>query len=1110
MTNPSGATVTVFTKTPTETDPTTLLSKRISLFGDKVVSDGSACRMMEGKAKTVSAATAKELANVIGGLGSSNALALGISHHSAALVVTANKLRKLNGRVPDGLPVIARTRDFIDYRAGNGWLLLDYDKKGIPERNAHAIAAEGGPWQALLSIVPGLAQAAHVTRASTSSGLRRRDTGETVPGSGGAHTYILVEDALDIDRALQVLNDRCWLHDRAWYVIGSAGQLLERSLVDVAVRFGERLSFEGPPEVEAPLVQDGAARLPLPHDGPAIDTRRIVPNLTEYEQARVAEAKQRAKAELEPQAAIIRNHADRKLAERISERTGVPFVVALRAAAARHHGRLLPNIILDFDHHGFLTVEQVLADPDQYVGETLADPLEGADYGRGKAIVMRSASDPTRVFVHSFAHGRCLYDLLHDARTNYAAIEAANPKYVVTILSDLVAQAELEPDELTELVAATSAKTNRKVGVRAIQARLRVEREKRAQEAHKAAHDEASLADRRLSRPLPPPDGELTPIVKLVDETLAADPTEEPPMRNAEGSIVEVCVQEPWGLHLLMATGSNAEPLPEGHKALPPPREPGLVALTPVQVTMLIEKQIRFVKPPTKNSPGYPARLQRAYVDAVMSLGNNSLMPVARAIITAPMVAKNGTVIEGIGLDRSTNLVYRIEPGLLSCIPKDDELTEDNVRKALCFLLDDWLIDVNTDVTGKLLILMRALQKIERVLLSQRPAWFVTAGKAGSGKTTVIVMTTMAIDGRTASAAAWSENEDERRKALFSYQRQGVSEINWDNIQRGAQISSPAIEKSLTVLENSDRVLGESRNETLSADALQTFTGNNIGPKGDMVSRSFRIIINVDRPDPQNRPFVHPDPIEWTRQHRAGILRALYTILINGCRNRPSDLVSKTRFKDWYDLCGWPLEHAALLIGVKIDCAKLIAAGESGDSETTAAIALLSELTTTFGTKDFTAKDITALIEAGTPKPFDPPTPTAKEKTERLLDAFAELIGKPLRRYSPGAIGKLLNNRLVDLPTFLDDTTATLKASSEKHLVYYRIKITGSPDGSDKPGVSGDKPNQNGRTIDLGGDGGDANSHPEVRNHVIRPDDRAPRISVRGTREDPWRGCRPG
>ena len=34
----------------------------------------------------------------------------------------------------------------------------------------------------------------------------------------------------------------------------------------------------------------------------------------------------------------------------------------------------------------------MLAAPDRFIGETLADPLEGASYGRGKAMVLRSKS----------------------------------------------------------------------------------------------------------------------------------------------------------------------------------------------------------------------------------------------------------------------------------------------------------------------------------------------------------------------------------------------------------------------------------------------------------------------------------------------------------------------------------------------------------------------------------------------------------------------------------------------------------------------------------------------------------------------------------------------
>ena len=46
-------------------------------------------------------------------------------------------------------------------------------------------------------------------------------------------------------------------------------------------------------------------------------------------------------------------------------------------------------------------------------------------------------------------------------------------------------------------------------------------------------------------------------------------------------------------------------------------------------------------------------------------------------------------------------------------------------------------------------------------------------------------MLIMAVTGMWPAAAAWSSNEDERRKALLSYFMEGVPYIIWDNIRRG-------------------------------------------------------------------------------------------------------------------------------------------------------------------------------------------------------------------------------------------------------------------------------------------------------------------------------------
>jgi hypothetical protein len=135
----------------------------------------------------------------------------------------------------------------------------------------------------------------------------------------------------------------------------------------------------------------------------------------------------------------------------------------------------------------------------------------------------------------------------------------------------------------------------------------------------------------------------------------------------------------------------------------------------------------------------------------------------------------------------------------------------------------------------------------------------------------------------------------------------------WDNIPFGAAISCPSIEKALTSETYSDRVLGESRTLEVRAGTVQVFTGNNITAKGDLASRTLGARLAVDRPDPENRAFRHPDPILWTEQHRGEILAALYTILIGNKRfdaSKPPP-PAETRFKEWYHLVGAAIEYAA-------------------------------------------------------------------------------------------------------------------------------------------------------------------------------------------------------
>lgn len=274
------------------------LTKQIWLGEDgSLKSDGSACVMTDGSACRFVFARMQELGERIERFGSDEALSLGPLRadlsHSVRVVTKA----KLNGGGHPG--IIARSREYLVYREGAAAVvLLDFDAKGIPPDVANSLSAAGGFWPALVSVIKELEETARIERASTSAGLYDERTGDTFPGSGGLHEYVLVADGADNERFLKALHQRCWLAGFGWMMVGAGGQLLERSIVDRVVGSPERLAFEGAPVLTSPLAQDKAARAPLVVDGTALDTLLACPPLTIVELAKLHELRTKAAHQL--------------------------------------------------------------------------------------------------------------------------------------------------------------------------------------------------------------------------------------------------------------------------------------------------------------------------------------------------------------------------------------------------------------------------------------------------------------------------------------------------------------------------------------------------------------------------------------------------------------------------------------------------------------------------------------------------------------------------------------------------------------------------------------------------------------------------------------------
>ena len=366
------------------------LTKQISLAADgTLIQDKSACVMFRGTAERVTVDGIDGLGALIEDLTPSQALALGgLRADLPDKVAITTKKMLLNGTArPD---LIARIAANIVYR-GPAFALIDFDTKGMPATVASEMQRHGGFWPALLTVLPVLEGVARLTRSSTSAGLSRSDTGAVIAGSDGVHVYPVVKDGADIERFLRALHDRCWLKGLGWFVVSRSGALLNRSLVDRMVGQASRLVFEGGPVLKPPLQQDKASRRPVSIAGVVLDTLAACPPLTIVEQSRLDELKARERERLAPEKAKAQAAFIERQAKKLVARKGISEAAARQVVLRQCEGILRPDIELKFDDPDLAgcTVGDVLADPERFEGETLADPLEGEEYGPCKARIMR-------------------------------------------------------------------------------------------------------------------------------------------------------------------------------------------------------------------------------------------------------------------------------------------------------------------------------------------------------------------------------------------------------------------------------------------------------------------------------------------------------------------------------------------------------------------------------------------------------------------------------------------------------------------------------------------------------------------------------------------------
>ena len=308
-----------------------------------------------------------------------------------------------------------------------------------------------------------------------------------------------------------------------------------------------------------PLKQDKQSRRPVAVDGDVLDTVSACPPLTIVEMARLEELKARERQRLAPEMAKVRSTFIDVQAKRLAERTGKPEHDARKIIERQYEGVLHPDVVLPFDDEKLAgkTVGDVLADPARFEGETLADPLEGVDYGRCVAKIMRR-SDGTP-WIHSFAHGRTIYELKLNAAAVRKAMEAVAKSDVAKTFGRLAVDADLDAEELEDL--RQLAKRLSGIGLGVIDSMLTAARQKHNAKRAGETRNRQQAA-RRDPRPMiaaPLPDAPFLPVMDVLNDVIGKVIVAVPPLRDIDGVTTRVRKLPIPNMHAFTQSEVNVE-----------------------------------------------------------------------------------------------------------------------------------------------------------------------------------------------------------------------------------------------------------------------------------------------------------------------------------------------------------------------------------------------------------------------------------------------------------------------------------------------------------------------------------------------------------------------
>lgn len=405
-------------------------------------------------------------------------------------------------------------------------------------------------------------------------------------------------------------------------------------------------------------------------------------------------------------------------------------------------------------------------------------------------------------------------------------------------------------------------------------------------------------------------------------------------------------------------------------------RAEGSTVLVPVEKSSLVEiltSLIDWRRYDARKDDWKPVACPPIVAETMLARRGDWPFPQLSAVVSAPTMRPDGTILNTPGFDRDTGILFATE---LIWPQVSDRPTMDEANTALAVLRDlvsSFPFVASSDHAAALSMIATALV---RPCLSSAPMFGVTAPTPGTGKSKLVDIAAVLATGQSASVLSAPREDAEMQKQIGAALMAGDPFITLDNIEH--PLRSEFLCQTLTQGHVTVRVLGESRTLKLPTGSTFCATGNSLRFAGDLTRRVVLINLDAGMERPEDRVF-KTDVVSVAKTRRVEFVTAALTILRAFIVHRGQKIVPALgSFESWSNLV-----RSALMWMGEADPLSNAEKVRENDPERERTAAILSALP---AGKDWTAADIGRMLQQDRERSFD------MRAHEALADALGEFV----------------------------------------------------------------------------------------------------------------------